>query len=100
VNLHYSSEPGTKFYSHLSDQYGYFSILPISPSESEAPYVLDGLFDHESKLDIDEHYTDTGGSSDHVFGLFALLGRRFAPRLPTSKIENSIRSRGQTSIRR
>ena len=56
VNLHYGSEPGTKFYSHLSDQYGYFSILPISPSESEAPYVLDGLFDHESKLDIDEHY--------------------------------------------
>src|SRR3984957_3823907 len=85
VNLHYGSEPGTKFYSHLSDQYGYFSILPISPSESEAPYVLDGLFDHESKLDIDEHYTDTGGSSDHVFGLFALLGRRFAPRLRNLK---------------
>jgi TnpA family transposase len=85
VNLHYGSEPGTKFYSHLSDQYGYFSILPISPSESEAPYVLDGLFDHEAKLDIDEHYTDTGGSSDHVFGLFALLGRRFAPRLRNLK---------------
>ena len=32
VNLHYGSEPGTKFYSHLSDQYGYYSILPISPS--------------------------------------------------------------------
>src|SRR5580704_2939942 len=85
VNLHYGSELGTKFYSHLSDQYGYFSILPISPSESEAPYVLDGLFDHEAKLDIDEHYTDTGGSSDHVFGLFALLGRRFAPRLRNLK---------------
>ena len=85
VNLHYGSEPDTKFYSHLSDQYGYFSILPISPSESEAPYVLDGLFDHEFKLDIDEHYTDTGGSSDHVFGLFALLGRRFAPRLRNLK---------------
>ena len=85
VNLHYGSEPGTKFYSHLSDQYGYFSILPISPSESEAPYVLDGLFDDELKLDIDEHYTDTGGSSDHVFGLFALLGRRFAPRLRNLK---------------
>ncbi len=59
--------------------------MRISPSESEAPYVLDGLFDHESKLDIDEHYTDTGGSSDHVFGLFALLGRRFAPRLRNLK---------------
>jgi hypothetical protein len=25
--------------------------------------------------------TDTGGATDHVFGLFALLGQRFAPRL-------------------
>eukprot|EP01037_Dinobryon_pediforme_P011757 gene11757-11848_t len=85
VNLHYGSEPGSKFYSHISDQYGYYSILPISPSESEAPYVLDGIYDHETKLDIEEHYTDTGGSSDHVFGLFALLGKRFAPRLRNLK---------------
>ncbi len=76
-----AGEPGSKFYSHLSDQYGYFSILPISPTESEAPYVLDGLFDHETTLDIREHFTDTGGSSDHVFALFALIGKRFAPRL-------------------
>lgn len=41
INLHYGNEPGTKFYSHLSDQYGYFGILPISPTESEAAYVLD-----------------------------------------------------------
>lgn len=85
INLHYGSEPGSKFYSHLSDQYGYFSILPISATESEAPYVLDGLFDHETALDIQEHFTDTGGASDHVFGLFALTGRRFAPRLRNLK---------------
>jgi TnpA family transposase len=85
INLHYGSEPGSKFYSHLSDQYGYFSILPISATESEAPYVLDGLFDHETVLDIQEHFTDTGGASDHVFGLFALTGRRFAPRLRNLK---------------
>jgi hypothetical protein len=30
INLHYGSEPGSKFYSGLSDQYGYYSILPIS----------------------------------------------------------------------
>jgi len=36
--------------SHLSDQYGYFSILPISPTESEAAYVLDGLFDQDTVL--------------------------------------------------
>jgi TnpA family transposase len=85
INLHYGSEPGAKFYSHLSDQYGYFSILPISPTESEAPYVLDGLFDHDGSLAIDEHYTDTGGASDHVFALFMLIGKRFAPRLRNLK---------------
>jgi TnpA family transposase len=79
--LHYGREPGTKFYSHLSDQYGYFSILPISPTESEAAYVLDGLFDHEMALDIREHFTDTGGASDQIFALFALLDKRFSPRL-------------------
>lgn len=85
INLHYGSEPGTKFYSHLSDQYGYFSILPISPTESEAAYVLDGLFDHDTILEIEELFTDTGGASDHVFALFALIGKRFAPRLRNLK---------------
>ena len=85
INLHYGSEPGSKFYSHLSDQYGYFSILPISPTESEATYVLDGLFDHDTILEIEEHFTDTGGASDHVFALFALIGKRFAPRLRNLK---------------
>lgn len=85
INLHYGSEPGTKFYSGLSDQYGYFSILPISPTESEAVYVLDGLFDHDTILEIEELFTDTGGASDHVFALFSLIGKRFAPRLRNIK---------------
>ena len=84
-NGHYGSEPGGKFYSHLSDQYGYYSILPISVGESEAPCVLDGLLDHETILKIDEHFVDTGGASDHVFALFALIGKRFAPRLRNLK---------------
>lgn len=85
INLHYGSEPGSKFYSGLSDQYGYYSILPISPTESEAVYVLDGLFDHETILEIEELFTDTGGASDHVFAQFALVGKRFAPRLRNLK---------------
>jgi TnpA family transposase len=44
-------------------------------------HVLDGLLRHESQLAIREHYTDTTGASDHVFGLCHLLGFRFAPRL-------------------
>ena len=85
VNLHYGNEPGSKFYSGLFDQYGYYSILPISPTESEAVYVLNGLFDHDTILEIEELFTDTGGASDHVFALFALVGKRFAPRLRNIK---------------
>lgn len=88
VNLHYGSERGTKFYSGLSDQYGYFRILPISPTESEAVYVLDGLLDHDTILEIEELFTDTGDASDHVFALFALIGKRFAPRLRNIKDRN------------
>jgi TnpA family transposase len=85
VNLHYGSEPGSKFYSHLSDQYGYFSILPISPTESEAAYVLDACLTRTRSWISRSIFTDTGGARDHVFGLFALIGKRFAPRLRNLK---------------
>jgi TnpA family transposase len=48
------------------------NLISISPIESEAVYVLDGLFDHDTILEIDEHFTDTDGANDHVFALFAL----------------------------
>jgi TnpA family transposase len=43
---------------------------------SEAPYVLDGLLHHvhQTDLRVSEHYTDTAGATDHVFGLCHLLG--------------------------
>ena len=36
---------------------------------------------HDTGLAIEEHYTDTGGVSYHVFGLCHLFGFRFAPRM-------------------
>jgi TnpA family transposase len=42
---------------------------------------IDGLLHHETDLSIEEHYTDTAGYTDQVFGLSYLLGFRFAPRL-------------------
>jgi TnpA family transposase len=53
----------------------------MGATEDEAVYVLDGLYGHESRIEIDEHYVDTGGASDHVFSLFTLGGKRLAPRL-------------------
>jgi hypothetical protein len=48
---------------------------------SEAAHILDGLLHLECSLEIREHYTDTAGAIEHVFGLCHLLGFRFAPRI-------------------
>lgn len=69
VNLHYGQDSGVKFYTHISDRYGPYHTKVIAATASEAPHVLDGLLYHESSLVIHEHYTDTGGFSDHIFGI-------------------------------
>lgn len=81
INAKYGIDPGMLFYTHISDQYGPFHGKIISATMSEAPHVLDGLLHHGSGLTIKEHYTDTGGATDHVFALCHLLGFRFVPRL-------------------
>ena len=81
VNPKYGAEPGRLFYTHVSDQYAPFSTRVINVGVRDSTYVLDGLRYHESDLRIEEHYTDTAGFTDHVFGLMHLLGFRFAPRI-------------------
>lgn len=81
VNPKYGNEPGVLFYTHVSDQYAPFHIKVINVGVRDATYVLDGLLYHESDLQIEEHYTDTAGFTDHVFALMHLLGFRFAPRI-------------------
>jgi TnpA family transposase len=81
VNARYGGEPGVSFYSHLSDQFGAFHSKVIAATAHEAPHILDGLLLHESGLRIEEHTTDTGGFTEIVFGLCALLGFRFVPRI-------------------
>jgi len=81
INPKYGAEPGRLFYIHISDQYAPFSTKVVSVGVRDSTYVLDGLLYHESDLRIAEHYTDTAGFTDHVFGLMHLLGFRFAPRI-------------------
>ena len=87
VNAKYGIDPGAVLYTHVSGQYGPFYTRVISATMSEAPYVLDGLHHHAHQTDlrITEHYTDTAGATDHVFGLCHLLGYRFAPRIKDLK---------------
>ncbi|HEY5300235.1 MAG TPA: Tn3 family transposase [Acetobacteraceae bacterium] len=87
VNAKYGIDPGAVFYTHDSGQYGPFGTKVITATQSEAPYVLDGLHHHAHQTDlrIAEHYTDTAGATDHVFGLCHLLGYGFAPRIKDLK---------------
>jgi TnpA family transposase len=77
----YGSSLGRTFYTHISDQYAPFHIKVVNVGLRDSTYVLDGLLYHEADLRIEEHYTDTSGFTDHVFGLMHLLGFRFAPRI-------------------
>ena len=66
-NAKYGSEPGVKFYTHISDRYAPFHTKVIAANASEAAHILDGLLHHECSLDIREHYTDTAGHLSRVF---------------------------------
>lgn len=81
VNAKYGREPVAMFYTHISDRYAPFHIKAISSTVRDATHVLDGLLDHQTDLQIEEHYTDTSGYTDHLFALCHLLGFRFAPRI-------------------
>ena len=81
INAKYGHEPGLKAYTHVSDKYGPFATQNIPATVSEAPYILDGLLMNETGRNIREQYADTGGFTDHVFAVTALLNYRFIPRI-------------------
>jgi TnpA family transposase len=68
-------------HTHISDQYSVFSTRVISCSAREAIYVLDGLLENDTVLRPREHYTDTHGYTEQLFGLCYLLGYSFMPRI-------------------
>ena len=70
-----------EFYSFIADNYAPFYSTPIECSERDAAYVLDGLLYNESDLSLEEHYTDTHGYTEINFAAFAMLGKRFCPRI-------------------
>jgi len=74
-------ERAVTVYTHTSDQYSVFGTRIISCSPREALYVLDGLLENNTILRLREHYTDTHGFTEHIFGLCYLLGYSFMPRL-------------------
>jgi len=68
-------------YTHNSDQHSVYATQAISCAPREAGYVLGGILDNNTALPIREHTSDTRGFTEHLFGLCALLGIAFMPRL-------------------
>ncbi|SDG03014.1 Transposase and inactivated derivatives, TnpA family [Celeribacter baekdonensis] len=79
VNAKYGNDPGLKAYTHVSDRFGPFATQTIPATVNEAPYILGGLLMNETGKKIREQYADTGGFTDHVFAVTALLDYRFIP---------------------
>lgn len=81
ANPHYGTGKGTTIYRFTSDQFSSYYTKIIHTNSRDAIHVLDGLLHHETDLNIEEHFTDTAGYTDQIFGLTHLLGFKFAPRI-------------------
>lgn len=75
------SDFALEFYTFLADNYAPYYAMPIECSDRDAAFVLDGLLYNESDLELGEHYVDTHGFTEINFAAFAMLGRRFCPRI-------------------
>lgn len=80
-NPHYGSGRGATIYRFVSDQNSSYYVQVINTNARDANHLVDGFLNHETDLNIEEHYTDTAGYTDQTFGLCHLLGFRFAPRI-------------------
>lgn len=70
-----------EFYSFIADNYAPFSGFPIECTDRDAPFLLDGLLYNESDLPLEEHFVDTHGYTENNFAAFAMLGKKFSPRI-------------------
>ena len=72
-------------YTHVADDHSVFHTQVIACGLREATYVLDGLLNNHTVLRPKDHFVDTHGYTDQLFGLCHLLGYRLMPRLTVSK---------------
>lgn len=75
------SDFAIEFYTFVADNYAPFYNLPIECTDRDAPFVLDGILYNESDLPLEDHYVDTHGYTENNFAAFAMLGKRFSPRI-------------------
>jgi Tn3 transposase DDE domain len=72
-----SAGRGINVYIHVADTWMPFYTQVITCNVRQAPYVLDGLLYHGTQLQPREHYIDTHGIMDLIFGAAQFTGHSF-----------------------
>lgn len=72
---------GVTWLNYVNDQVSGLGGIVVTGTIRDSLYVLDGLLDLDGGKRPELVATDTASYSDQVFGLFALLGYQFSPRL-------------------
>ncbi|MGB3632893.1 MAG: Tn3 family transposase [Rubrobacteraceae bacterium] len=72
---------GITYLNYVSDKSTGFHGMVIPGTLRDSLFVLDGLLENRTSLEPVEITSDSASYSDIVFGLFALLGYQFSPRL-------------------
>ncbi len=72
---------GVTYYNFTSDQFTGLHGIVIPGTIKDSLYLLELVLEQQTPLQPREIMTDTAGYSDIIFGLFALLGYQFSPRL-------------------
>ncbi len=76
-----------EFYTFVADNYAPFYNLVKEATDRDTSKVLDGYLYNESDLDPDEWYYDTGGYDEINYAAFAMLGKKFSPRIRNIKAQ-------------
>lgn len=72
---------GITYLNYVSDKSTGFHGMVVPGTLKDSLFVLDGLLENQTGLEPLQITSDTAGYSDAVFGLFAMLGYQFSPRL-------------------
>lgn len=74
-----------EFYTFVADNFAPYYSEPIECFNRDSSYLLDGILYNESDLELEEHYTDTHGYTELNFAAFAMIGKKFSPRIRNIK---------------
>lgn len=72
---------GVTYYNYTSDQFTGLHGIVIPGTIRDSLRLLELILEQSTELQPKEIMTDTAGYSDIIFGLFALLGYQFSPRI-------------------